>query len=193
MQEINTAKAAGENGAAAQPGTEPEQETFTREEVERLLQQEGDRRVAQALKKADVKRERAVREAQKLAAMNEDEQARYQLEQRQRELDEREARIALLENTAEATKILSEKGLPPALVDLVVAADADDMMARITLLDKWVKQAVKGEVEHRLASAAPRAAGASEGMSRADFAKLPLQKQQELYRQDPELYRKMTR
>lgn len=179
-------------GAQAEQQAEPEKETFTREEVQRLLQQESDRRVTAALKKAEAKRTEAVREAQKLASMNEDEKLRYQIEQRQKELDEREAKIALLENTAEATKILSEKGLPPALVDLVVASDADDMMSRINLLEKWVKEAVKGEVERRLASATPKAGNVNEGMNKADFARLPLQKQQELYRQNPELYQKMT-
>ena len=171
--------------------TEPKK-TYTQEEVERLLQQEGDRRVTAALKKAEAKRTEAVREAQKLASMNEDEKIRYQIDQRQKELDEREARIALLENTAEATKILSEKGLPPALVDLVVAEDADDMMSRINLLDKWLKEGIKAGVEKRLASAAPRTGSVEESMSKGDFAKLSIARQQEIYRENPDLYRKMT-
>lgn len=192
MEETRTNGAVESAGAQAPKNAEPEKDTYTREEVERLLQQEGDRRVTAALKKAEVKRTQAVREAQKLATMNEDEKARYEVEQRLKELDEREARIALLENTAEATKILSEKGLPAALVELVVAEDADEMMGRITLLDKWVKEAVKAGVERQLASASPRASSVSEGMTREEFSRLSLSRQQELYRQNPELYRKMT-
>ena len=192
MEETRTNGAVESAGAQAPQNAEPEKDTYTREEVERLLQQEGDRRVTAALKKAEAKRTQAVREAQKLATMNEDEKARYEVEQRQKELDEREARIALLENTAEATKILSEKGLPAALVELVVAEDADEMMGRITLLDKWVKEAVKAGVERQLASASPRASSVSEGMTREEFSRLSLSRQQELYRQNPELYRKMT-
>lgn len=192
MEETRTNGAVESAGAQAPQNAEPEKETYTREEVERLLQQEGDRRVTAALRKAEAKRTQAVREAQKLATMNEDEKARYEVEQRQKELDEREARIALLENTAEATKILSEKGLPAALVELVVAEDADEMMGRITLLDKWVKEAVRAGVERQLAGATPRAAGVSEGMTREEFSRLSLSRQQELYRQNPELYRKMT-
>lgn len=192
MEENKVVGAAEEAGAQAEQNAEPKKTTYTQEEVERLLQQEGDRRVTAALKKAEAKRTADVREAQKLATMNEDEKARYEVERRQKELDEREARIALLENTAEATKILSEKGLPPALVDLVVAADADDMMARINLLDKWMKEGIKAGVERQLASASPRAASVSEGMTRAEFSKLSIARQQELYRQNPELYQKMT-
>lgn len=192
MEENKVVGAVEEAGAQAEQGAEPKKTTYTQEEVERLLQQEGDRRVTAALKKAEAKRTEAVREAQKLATMNEDEKARYEVERRQKELDEREARIALLENTAEATKILSEKGLPPALVELVVAADADDMMARINLLDKWVKEGIKAGVERQLASASPRASSVSEGMTRAEFSKLSIARQQELYRQNPELYQKMT-
>ena len=192
MEETKVNGAAEDAGAQVEQKAEPERETYTKDEVERLLQQESDRRVTAALKKAEAKRTEAVREAQKLATMNEDEKTRYQIEQRQKELDEREAKIALLENTAEATKILSEKGLPPALVDLVVASDADDMMSRINLLDKWVKEAVKSEVERRLAGTVPKVGNADTPMDKAAFSKLPLLKQQELFRQNPELYQKLT-
>lgn len=184
--------AADPAGAQAEVETEPTKTTYTQEEVDRLLQQESDRRVTAALKKAEAKRDKDVREAQRLASMNEDEKLRYEVEQRQKELDEREAKIALLENTATATKILSEKGLPPALVELVIAADADDMMSRINLLDKWLKEGIKTGVEQRLASASPRAGSAGEVMDKAAFSKLPLLKQQEIARQNPDLYRKMT-
>ena len=60
--------------------TEPK--TYTQEEVDALLQKETDRRVSSALKKAEIKNQEKVKEAQRLAQMNEQEKYQYELEQR---------------------------------------------------------------------------------------------------------------
>ena len=62
--------------------TEPK--TYTQEEVDVLLQKEGDRRVTEALKTAERKNQEKVKEAQKLAQMNEQEKYQYELEQREK-------------------------------------------------------------------------------------------------------------
>lgn len=194
MEETKTNGAAQEAvGAQTETNTEPEKTTYTREEVERLLQQEGDRRVTAALKKAEAKRSEAVREAQKLATMNDDEKARYQLEQRQKELDEREERLAVAENTAEATKILAEKGIRTGLVQFVVAADAQTMMDNINTLEKEFKASVKAEVEKRLAGTTPRRnLPPDQSIDKAAFGRMTVMQQQELYKQNPELYKQLT-
>ncbi len=194
MEETRTNGAAQEAvGAQTETNTEPEKTTYTREEVERLLQQEGDRRVTAALKKAEAKRSEAVREAQKLAGMNDDEKARYQLEQRQKELDEREERLAVAENTAEATKILAEKGIRTGLVQFVVAADAQTMMDNINTLEKEFKASVKAEVEKRLAGTTPRRnLPPDQSIDKAAFGRMSLAQQQELYTNNPELYKQLT-
>ena len=61
-----------------------ENKTYTQEEVNELLQREADRRVSEALKKQAKKNEEKVREAEKLAKMNEEEKYRYELEQREK-------------------------------------------------------------------------------------------------------------
>ena len=63
----NTAK---ETGAVAEEATATEK-TYTQAEVEELLQREADRRVTQALQKQEKKNAEKVREAEKLAKMNE--------------------------------------------------------------------------------------------------------------------------
>ena len=87
----------------AEENTEPK--TYTQEELDALLQRETDRRVTEALKKANKKNEEKVKEAQRLAQMNEEEKFRYQLEQREKAIEEKEKALALAENKNEAGKI----------------------------------------------------------------------------------------
>ena len=133
-----------------------EPKTYTQEEVDALLQKEADRRVTEALKKAERKNQEKVKEAQKLAQMNEQEKYQYELEQREKAIVEKEKALALAENKNEAGKILAEKGLSLSLVDFVVAEDAETMNKNISLLDKAFKQSVKQEVEKRLSSSTPK-------------------------------------
>ena len=61
--------------------------TYTQEELDSLLQQETDRRVTEALKKAERKKQDEIKEAEKLARMNEAEKFQYELEQREKTMD----------------------------------------------------------------------------------------------------------
>ena len=122
----------------AEENTEPK--TYTQEEVDALLQKEADRRVSEALKKANRKNEEKLKEAQKLAQMNEQQKYEYELEQREKAITEKEKALALAENKNEASKILAEKGLSLSLVDFVVAEDAETMNTNISLLDKKLKR-----------------------------------------------------
>lgn len=167
--------------------------TYTQEEVDRLLQSESDRRVSEALKKADRKTQEAVREAQKLAAMNEQEKYAYELEQREKALAEKERALSLAENKNEAGKILSEKGLSLSLVDFVVAEDASKMKSNIDLLDKAFKASVKAEVEKRLNSNIPNKSSTSNGnITREQFKKMDCGKRAKLYKENPELYKQLS-
>lgn len=181
------------NGAVGNENTEPEEKkTYTQEEVDALLQREADRRVSQALQKQEKKNAEKVREAEKLARMNEQEKFQYELEQREKAIVEKEKALALAENKNEAGKILAEKGISLALVDFIVAEDAETMKQNIAVLDKAFKQSVKEEVERRLSSSSPkRNLPPDEVMTKETFAKLPLAKQQELFIQNPDLYKQL--
>ena len=165
-----------------------ENKTYTQEEVNELLQREADRRVSEALKKQAKKNEEKVREAEKLAKMNEEEKYRYELEQREKAIEEKEKMIALMENKNEASKILSERGISLELVDFVVA-DADTMKANIDLLDKCFKQSVKNEVEKRLSSSTPKKnLPLEKQIDREQFRKMSLAEKQQLQINNPELF-----
>ena len=181
-----------QTGATTQEAT-AEKTTYTKEEVEALLQKESDRRVTEALKKQERKNAEKLKESEKLARMNESEKYEYQLEQREKAIAEKERQLALAENKNEASKILAEKGLSLQLVDFVVAEDAEEMDNRIKLLDKAFKQSVKAEVEKRLSSTTPKKALEDEGaLTKETFKKLSMKEQQELYTSNPELFKQLT-
>ena len=70
-----------------------ETKTYTQEEVDALLQQEGDRRVSQALKKQEEKNKEKLKEAEKLARMNEQEKYEYELQQREAAMIQKEKEL----------------------------------------------------------------------------------------------------
>lgn len=176
-----------------QETTVEEPKTYTQEEVDKLLQSEADRRVNEAMKKAERKKEAAIKEATKLAKMDEEQRYQYELEQREKAIADKERELALAENKATASMVLSNRGISAELVSLVVAEDADTMNQNIQLLEKAFKESVKAEVEKRLATSTPKKnLPLDTAISRDSFRKMPLSKQAEIYRTNPELYKTLT-
>lgn len=169
--------------------TGTETKTYTQEEVNMLLQRESDRRVSEALKKAEKKNAEKVKEAQKLAQMNENEKFQYELEQREKAIAEKEKALALAENKNIASKILADKGLSLDLVDFVIAEDAETMNSNIRLLDKAFKDSVKREVEKRLGSSAPKKnLPPDETITKEKAKKMTIIERQNLLMNNPDLY-----
>lgn len=178
----------------AAQGQEEAKETYTREEVEALLQAEADRRVAQALKKNERKTEKRIKEAERLAAMNEEERYSYEIEQREKAIAEKEAALRIQENKVEALKIMGEKGVPASLVDFIVREDADDTLANINLFDKEIKKAVAEEVKKRLGGSAPgTGAGGAMDVTPEAYKKMSIADRAALYQTNKELYEKLER
>lgn len=186
-------------------GTEQEtvttqNKTYTQAEVDEILQQKAeenlreiDRRVTNALKKQERNTADKVREAQRLAQMNEAEKFQYELEQREKAIVEKEKALALAENKNEASKILAEKGLSLALVDFVVAEDAETMNANISLLVKAFNQSVKTEVEKRLGSSTPKKnLPTDETITKEAFKNMDASARQVLAIENPDLYKSLS-
>lgn len=170
--------------------TETETKTYTQEEVDKMLQSEVDRRITSALKKQAKSNEAKIKEAQKLAQMNESEKYEYELEQREKAIEEKEKALALAENKNEASRILADKGLSLSLVDFVVAEDAETMNDRIKTLDKAFKESVKREVEKRLGSSAPKKnLPPDETITKEQAKKMTIIQRQNLLNSNPDLYK----
>ena len=169
--------------------TGTETKTYTQEEVDKMLQSEVDRRITSALKKQAKSNEAKIKEAQKLAQMNESEKFQYELEQREKAIAEKEKALALAENKNIASQILADKGLSLSLVDFVIAEDAETMNSNIRLLDKAFKDSVKREVEKRLGSSAPKKnLPVEETITKEKAMKMGIRERQNLLNNNPELY-----
>lgn len=172
--------------------TGTETKTYTQEEVDKMLQSEVDRRITSALKKQAKSNEAKIKEAQKLAQMNESEKFQYELEQREKAIAEKEKALALAENKNEAGKILADKGLSLSLVDFVVAEDAETMNSNIRLLEKAFKDSVKREVEKRLGSSAPKKnLPPDETITKEQAKKMGIRDRQQLLMNNSELYNQL--
>ena len=118
--------------------TQPKEETFTKAQLEEIVKQ----RVAREKKAA----EKAVEEAKKLAKMNEDEKAKYELEQLQNELAELKRKDARNGLAKEATKMLSEHEIPvdEEVFEVVVKETAEETKAKVEwfagLVDRLAEQ-----------------------------------------------------
>ena len=169
--------------------TGTETKTYTQEEVDKMLQSEVDRRITSALKKQAKSNEAKIKEAQKLAQMNESEKYQYELEQREKAIEEKEKALALAENKNIASQILADKGLSLSLVDFVIAEDAETMNSNIRLLEKAFKDSVKREVEKRLGSSAPKKnLPPDETITKEQAKKMGIRERQQLLMNNPELY-----
>ena len=145
---------------------ETETKTYTQEEVNALLQQEGDKRVTQALKKQQEKFEKEKAEFEKLRDMDENQKKEYEYNKRVEELEAKEKEFVLTQNKLEASKVMADRGLPITFVDYIT---------------------------QRLAQPAPKGSNVTQqGMTKEEFRKLSLAQQSEIYRTNPELYKQMT-
>ena len=93
---------------------------FTQEEVTKLLQAEGDKRVTEALKKAEKKFMERLEEEKKKAAMDEQQKKEYELQLKQKELDEKIKELNMEKSKNEASHLLNDNKLPLDLLDFVV-------------------------------------------------------------------------
>jgi len=175
-----------------------EAKTYSQEEVESLLQKEGDRRVTEALRKKE-------REIKALEQRLANEKTLSQLDEESRAAKEKEIRIAELEaqlkdfQTAqtknEVMKVLGARGLSAEFADMLnIGTDAEEAQQLIDAFDKLFKKEVAREVKTRLAESSnvPQIADAMSGkMTREKFNSLSLAEQQAMYNADPELVRNL--
>lgn len=161
---------------------------YTEEEINALLQKEGDRRISQYQKTMEKKQ----RESEKLRNMSDEDKRIYQLDQREAELSRKEAELAMLENKSEGLGILAEKNLDAKLINYVLDSDAEVMYGKIKEIESIFKKAVKAEVEKRLGSPQPKAGIGVQEMTKEQFNKLSIKEWQRISQEDPELFKRMT-
>jgi len=138
--------------------------TLSKEELDKKLQTESDKRVTEALKTAKAKwesefkkkLEEEKKEAAKMSKLSEEEKHRVLLEKRERELEEKERRLLIQSLKLESVKILEDKKLPASFVDWLIGSDADETYANIQAFEKAFQEAVQNEVQNRLPKRIPK-------------------------------------
>jgi hypothetical protein len=170
--------------------TEQETKTYTQDEVLALLQSESDKRVTAALKKQQQKYEKQL----SLSKLDGDERAKAEKDNRIAELEEQLAAFQIERNRSELKSVLSSRGLSAEFADIIsITDDIEASQSNIDKLDKLFKAAVKSEVERRLAGPAPKGNGTmSTEITKESFRAMSLHEQGLLYKENPELYRKLT-
>lgn len=133
MEEINSKETITDTSGVDE---NTEAKTYTEAELMDIVQREADRRVSQALKKAQAKFEAKQSEAEKLRTMDEAQRKEYEFQQKLKDFEDQKREFAITQNKLEASKVLSERGLPVQFVDYIVAEDADTMIEAINTFEK---------------------------------------------------------
>lgn len=172
---------------------EPEQVTTDPKDEKKYTDADVDAIIDKKYAKWKAEQEKAESEAKKLAKMNAEDKQKYQLDKREQDLADREAEITRRELTAEAKTILSERGLPIELVDVVNLADADSVRSSIDAIQKNWETAVQKGISDKLKGGAPMTKAPVETgeITKEQFNRMGVRSRNELFERDPELYRKL--
>ena len=157
------------NQTNAEKPKEAEKITITKDELDRKLQTEADKRVTSALKTAQakweedyekrLKQEKA--EAEKLSKLSEEEKRKVLDEKRERELEVREKSIYRKEMEIAAIKILDGKKLPVKFAHLLLGENADETHSNIETFEKEYHEAIENKVNDRMKGFTPKNATSS--------------------------------
>lgn len=175
-----------QGGQQNEPQTETK--TYTAEEVQQLLQSEADRRVQQALATQQKKFEKQL----SLSKLDGAEREKAERDQRIAELEEQLKEFTVEKNKSELKSVLSARGLSAEFADIINISDnLEEAQANIEKLDKLFKDAVKNEVEKRLAGNTPKGNNVSTKLTKETARKMTIAEMNELAEKDPALFKEL--
>lgn len=162
---------------------DPKEKTFTQAEVTELIEQR--------LIREREKQKKEASEAEKLAKMSAQEQAEYQRDEYQKELEELKAKLARadIKETARAMLAADNISIPDNLISAIITDNADTTQQAIKGFAAAFKEAVKTEVANRLKGNEPKASTQS-NITKAEIlaVKDPIERQK-LIREHISLFR----
>lgn len=162
---------------------DPKEKTYTQAEVTELVEKR--------LIREREKQKKAASEAEKLAKMSAQEQAEYQRDEYQKELEELKAKLARadIKETARAMLAADNISIPDNLISAIITDNADTTQQAIKGFAAAFKEAVKTEVANRLKGNEPKASTQS-NITKAEIlaVKDPIERQK-LIREHISLFR----
>lgn len=161
----------------------PKEKTYTQAEVTDLIEKR--------LIREREKQKKAASEAEKLAKMSAQEQAEYQRDEYQKELEELKAKLARadIKETARAMLAADDISISDDLISAIITDNAETTQQAIKGFSAAFKEAVKNEVANRLKGNEPKASTQS-NITKAEIlaVKDPIERQK-LIREHISLFR----
>lgn len=176
-----------------------ETKTYTEEELQKLLQAEGDRRVTSAQKKWESefqeKLEAEKSQVEEMASMTAEERARAEFEKEKAEWLKEKSDFEKEKLKLEATKVLDAEGLPISFVDYVLTDTEEGIKENIKVFkEQWDKE-LDEAITERLKGKAPASGSLQHkdivNMTKEEFGKLPYKERARMLEIDPEIMGKL--
>ena len=146
-QQTEQTETTEQEGATEETGATSETETLTKEEIEKMIQSETDRRVTKFQQELQqVKQEKEELEKEK---MSEEEKKQYELEKMQQQLSEKEQAIKERELALKTVDLLKEHGLPLDFAEFVKDPDEETTEDRVKQFKEMFQQKLQEQVEGR--------------------------------------------
>lgn len=142
----------------------PEQVKMSKEEYERILQSETDKRVTEALKTAKKKWEKEFservekerEEAARMSQLSERERQELLLKKREEILASKERELSRQRLQLETIKVLEERKLPVRFADWLIGEDGDTTFNNVKAFEEAFTEAVNEEIKRRIPQITPR-------------------------------------
>lgn len=144
--------------------------TLTRAELEKQKMSEADKRVEQALKTHDEKKQiefekrldREKKDAARLASLSEEERHKEELAKKEREAESREKDLTRRELHLDAIKIVADREIPVKFAEMLLSDTAEGTLKNIDLFEKEWKAELNKAIEARMRGKTPTAGKAAE-------------------------------
>ncbi len=133
---------------------EKKEKTFTRDEVNKMINAEREKVKAEVLKEAETQKT----EAEKLAKLDAEEKLKYQLDKATQEVESYKSQVNFLTLKGEATSYASEKGLPIGYIEDIDFAKetAESIKTKIDKLSDLRSKDLSNYLNDRLKQSAPK-------------------------------------
>lgn len=184
-----------ENETELEEKKEEETKSFTQEEVDKLLQSNGDKRVSSALETAQAKWEAEYTskletersEAEKLAKMSEEERYKAELNKQREEFEAEKQQFQKERLENQTIKELSANNLPVDFANYLLADSAEDIKTNIdTFKNQWVN-AIEAAVNERLKGNTPNGSNvAGSTMTKKEFGLLNIHDRNKMFKENPD-------
>ena len=184
-----------ETVTAEEVAQEETTETYTKEEVDKMLQSEADKRVTKALQTAQEKWEQEYAtkleaeksEAEKLAKMSEGERFKVELAKEREAFEAERQAFQRMQLEAQAVKELSNEGLSTDLAQFVMADNAETIQQNIATFKGLFQQAIEQAVDERLKGRTPSTGTSSSSVNAKELAKMSYSERLQALKENPNL------